>query len=572
MSTSNRSTALAAPPRFVELVRVSTKGQADRDTPEMQRRALDRLRDGRPGVLVERIEAPGISGALPLDQRPDLQRLAQHTRAHAYDELRVYDVDRLTRAEDPRERFAVYGMAMDAGAVIIDAAGRTIDPRDASGLGEIDYYLRTLFASRERARIIARTRDGKLRGASQGRFVAGHVPYGRRYDKARHAWELDLAEAQVYRRLFALVIDEGLSTRKIAARLNAEGVPTRENSRWYAGTVGALLRDRRALGEHSLMGHPVKIPPIVDGATFDAAAKRLRANRSKSGPTPTVPAMLRRLMVCGECGYGIHIGVRGTAGKRVPYYFCGSVDAERVAKCRPRAKYIRVTHVDEAVRAEVERFLRRPTVLRSAAGLDAGEDGGWEERIEEAEREIRRVDAAEQRVLRLVREELVSEQGARTQFAELRAKRAALTTQRATAEAAKAAAHLRGAAAEDLEQRVAAIARRIDDATPEDWAELMALIFPRQEPYGLRLYPGRIDGLGLLPLDEQGETALADASSSSWRGRRTGQFREAVVIPFRLSVRVQQRKARALDTYQRGEAASAQMRRAWKTRRRGGRR
>lgn len=570
MSTPKRSTPVpeTPAPRFVELVRVSTKSQADRDTPELQRRALDRLRAARPGVLVERIEAPGVSGALPVDQRPDLQRLAQLTRAHAYDELRVYDVDRLTRADDPRERFAVYGMAMDAMAVIVDSAGRTIDPRDTSGMGEIDFYLRTLFAARERARIVARTRDGKMKAAAQGRFVAGHVPYGRRYDKIRKEWLLDEAEAAVYRRLFALVLEEGMSTRAIAARLNAEGVPTRENAMWYGGTVGTLLRDRRALGEHSMMGHACRIPPVIDEATFNLAAQRMRAGRSKSGRPSTVPAMLRRLMVCGDCGYGIHVVVRGRSGERVPYYTCGSIDAERVQKCRPRSKYLRVTAVDEALRGELERFLRRPAVLRAAAGLDAGQDGGWEERIAELDRELKRVDTQEHRVLRLLREDLVSEPVARSQLGELRARRARLNNERATADAARAAAELRGAAAEDLERRVAAIARRIDEATEEEWAELVALLFPRQEPYGLRLYPGRLEGLGLLPLDGNGEAALTEVSSSSRPGRQNRQHAGPVVLPFRLSVAVERRKARALDTYQRGEVAAERTRRAWLKRRR----
>jgi hypothetical protein len=68
--TKTLATALQAArsvPRFVELVRVSTKGQADRDTPAMQRAALDRLRQMRPGVLVERIDSQ-ISGGLGLEE------------------------------------------------------------------------------------------------------------------------------------------------------------------------------------------------------------------------------------------------------------------------------------------------------------------------------------------------------------------------------------------------------------------------------------------------------------------------------------------------------------------------
>ena len=77
-------------------------------------------------MLVERIEAPGVSGALSVQERPDLQRLAELSAARAYDELRVYALDRLTRADDPRERIAVFGMALDAGAIIVDVHGHSV--------------------------------------------------------------------------------------------------------------------------------------------------------------------------------------------------------------------------------------------------------------------------------------------------------------------------------------------------------------------------------------------------------------------------------------------------------------
>jgi len=159
-------------PRYVEFVRVSSKGQAERDTPEIQRTALDRLRETRPGILVERIEeAGGISGTKGLAERPDLQRLQQLTERRDYDEIRVYAIDRLTRAADPRERFAVFGMALDADAVLVDTRGHVVDPADDSGSGELEFYLHSFFAAREAKKIVRRTRDGLKRAAAKGRPV-----------------------------------------------------------------------------------------------------------------------------------------------------------------------------------------------------------------------------------------------------------------------------------------------------------------------------------------------------------------------------------------------------------------
>ena len=176
-------------PRFVELVRVSSSGQAARETPQIQRDALDRLQASHPGTLVERLEVKGgISGAATMERRTDLVRLQQLTRQRAYDEIRVYHLDRLTRAEDPRERMAVLGMALDAGAVILDTSGRLIDPGDDSGMGELDFYLNTWAAAMERKRILRRTLDGRHRKAAAGHFIQGRAPYGLAWDKEAASW------------------------------------------------------------------------------------------------------------------------------------------------------------------------------------------------------------------------------------------------------------------------------------------------------------------------------------------------------------------------------------------------
>src|SRR5437870_245491 len=109
--------------RFIELVRVSSKDQFERDTPEIQRAALTRLRESRPGIFVERIEhETGISGALGVADRPDLKRVRRLSKAKAFDEIRVFNIDRLTRASDPRDRFEVFGFAKDAVARFVDCS------------------------------------------------------------------------------------------------------------------------------------------------------------------------------------------------------------------------------------------------------------------------------------------------------------------------------------------------------------------------------------------------------------------------------------------------------------------
>src|SRR5919197_1288111 len=187
-------------PRFVELVRVSGAGQAARDTPEDQRRALEQLRRSRPGAFVERIDE-AISASIDSAHRSDLARLLELGRARAFDELRVRHLDRCTRHDDPRERFVVYGIVRDAGAVIVSADGQVIDP--ATDAGELNYYVQKLAAAQERRRIVERTREAKERLVREGRLVNGRPPWGRTFDARTGRWGIDKATAATYRRPFA---------------------------------------------------------------------------------------------------------------------------------------------------------------------------------------------------------------------------------------------------------------------------------------------------------------------------------------------------------------------------------
>jgi DNA invertase Pin-like site-specific DNA recombinase len=504
------SMALPAPalPRYVELVRVSSQGQADRDTPQDQRAALDRLRASRPGVLVARIDE-AISGALAAENRSDVRRLFELAAAKAFDEVRVRHVDRLTRHDDPRERFAIYGAIRDAGAVIVDASGHVIDPRGS--LGEVDYYLQTWMAAGERRRIIERTRAAKDRLVREGRLVHGRPPFGRTWDKKK-GWGIDAPRADVYRRLFELVL-EGRSLRQIAAALNAEGIPTPAGREWGAAHVSKLVRDPAASGHYETHGTSFEIPSVVDRATQDAAMARLRANNALSGPRPTVPALLRKLATCGVCGSPMYVDKGGKTARRRHYYVCSSGDDCAVNH--------RLDVVDAVVREAVEGWLRRPAPLLAAAGREAPEDeaAAVAAEVAEAERELRDLDRQEERVARLLRRTLISARVGEKQLEEVARLRIAADARRAAAVARGEAAARRGELAAELEARVAAIREGLVGATWEDWRALCVALFPRTATTGVRIHPdGAIELLGTVPLDARGEQACRDREPSTASG------------------------------------------------------
>lgn len=472
---------MAAPrpalPRVVELVRVSSRGQADRDTPQDQRAALDRLMLSRPGVVVRRIEYQG-SGAAPGASRPDLLELAALARTRSFDELRVRHLDRLTRHEDPRERYAVFGLVADAGAVIVDAGGHVIDP--ASEMGELDFGFQSIIASRERRRILERTMAGKRRLAAAGRLVVGRPPWGRTWDPASGTWGIEPVALAEYRRLFDLVLAGG-STRGIAARLNSEGSTTPTGRAWSAGTVHRLIRAPHAAGRFQSHGATIEIPPVVSPATQAEAVARLTALDKSGGRHAAQPALLRRIVACGVCHHPLHTDSARKPGHPSPvrrYYRC------RTPGC---GGLHHLAVVDDAVKATLAAWLARPASLEAAAG---SEEVQGQERAKKAIRrarlDLRRVAVEEERTARHLARGLITPRAAEVVAGEQARDRQRAEQAIAQAQAELAAEERWATQASDLAARVEAIRVGLGAAGHEDWRRVVEALFG---PRGVLLYP-----------------------------------------------------------------------------------
>jgi DNA invertase Pin-like site-specific DNA recombinase len=471
-------------PRYIELVRVSGQQQAARDTPADQRQALDRLRVSRPGILVERIEegAAGLSGALPLTERPDLQRLMVLAKARAFDEVRVRHLDRLTRHPDPRERYAIYGAVMDANAVIVDAAGHAIDP--ASEMGELDFAFNSIVAARERKRILERTHTARKRKAKEGKY-GGRPPFGRTYDRKTRAWAEDAEQMATYRRIFKEVI-AGRSLAKVAEGLNADEVPTPSATKdwkrrkgakggtgsWTSGIVGHLVKSKAATGTVTYMGEPMRCPPVVDEVTFKRARKAVAEQTSGRKPTNPADALLRGLAVCGACGAPVWVATGRQGGVSYRYYTCRWFRTAKTKDCRT---YHSVLKVDAAARDALLEWLEGSVV--QAAGQQPKQARGSPAALEA---KLKALLAEEVRVLRASRS--ASAEAAEAILAELASEREALKRE---LEEAKLPAPAAPPGVSPAER--AAMLGKARRAGP---AELRALVQSVMRPGDARLLPG----------------------------------------------------------------------------------
>lgn len=441
--------------RVVELVRVSTDAQKDKATHEVQRQALDALRRQRPGIVVQRLEALGVSGAKGVAERADLRELLRLAK-NGFDELRVYSVDRLTRADDPRERFAVYGAARDAGALIVDCNGRVIDPADESGMGEIDFYLQTMFASRERKKIAQRTMAGRKLKASQGKLSHGLPPYGRRFDRASGKWELVPKEVEVYRGIVEACL-AGRTMLQIARDMNARGVPSRRGG-WGYTSIRNLLTSPTIVGEYRSHGHTTQIPPICSRETWLQIRGTLAQRVTRPPETKAIAALLRGHLTCAVCGMPCWVLTTG-AGRGVPRYGCPK-PSKRDVPC-PDRRTLPVTEVDAKVRDALLGLVRQKALFDRAVVAANGQVFAPEKSAKALEAEIAKLAGKESKTLRLFTEGFLSESVAKSELAAIRAAREAVETRRKNAKEAPALP------LSDVEATRADLARALEHVTLE---------------------------------------------------------------------------------------------------------
>src|SRR5205814_2075230 len=162
----------------------------------------------------------GVSGTIPLGQRPAGAKLIEAARAGRADLVATYRVDRLGRK---------LSVVLDAIASLPLPYRSLTEPFETTTpLGRAMLGILGIFAELERDTFIERSVAGTDRVAAQaGRWLGGIVPFGyyKRDDKTLAIDERPFAgtavsQADVVRDVFRLCAVEAWSTDRIAADLN----------------------------------------------------------------------------------------------------------------------------------------------------------------------------------------------------------------------------------------------------------------------------------------------------------------------------------------------------------------
>ena len=391
----------------------------------------------------------GYTGATLI--RPALERLRDVAATGAIDRVYVHSPDRLAR------KYAYQVLLVDelrrCGVELVflnHELGRT--PEE-----DLLLQVQGMVAEYERAKILERSRRGKLHAARSGSVnVLSGAPYGYRYLSARNGdgqahYQTILEEARVVRQLFEWVGREGLSIGEVRRKLVSQGIPTRcGKSYWDRTTIWGMLKNPaykgtaafgktrvgelrpRLRAQRNGCGQPRKaystydvppdqwihipVPAIVGEDLFDAVQKQLAENRRRSRQRKRgARHLLQGLLVCTQCGYAYYgkaVSLSAAKGKKrnYAYYRCTGTDAYRFGGQRVCwNRQVRTDLLEQAVWEDVcsllsdpkrveQEYRRRLTVRKKAVGWDSIEH--LQARIRKTERGIARlIDAYEDGIL-----------------------------------------------------------------------------------------------------------------------------------------------------------------------------
>jgi site-specific DNA recombinase len=363
-------------------------------------------------ALKERVHADGFSvepEVCFLDEgysgstlvRPALERLRDLAATGSIDRLYVHSPDRLAR------KYAYQVLLVDE--LKRQGVELVFLNRELGRSPEDDLLLQVqgMVAEYERAKILERSRRGKLHGARRGNVnVLSGAPYGYRYVSKQEGdgqarYEILLEEARVVRQIFAWVGQERCSIGEVCRRLGKQGTPSPKGKVcWDRSTVWGILKNpayrgaaafgktqigelrkrlragrgqaeqpRRAYSVYKTpdRGVEITVPALVSEDLFAVVAEQLGENRRRQRQGKRgARYLLQGLLVCGQCGYAYYgktVSRRSAKGatRHYAYYRCTGTDAYRFGGQRVcQNKQVRTDLLEEAVWDDVCALLKDP--------------------------------------------------------------------------------------------------------------------------------------------------------------------------------------------------------------------
>lgn len=274
------------------MVRVSSKGQTDGHSPEVQEklgRAYVRKQNGRVVELYDGVE----SGTKPLSERQILQKVLRDAHSDKWDALWVLDQSRLTRSPDTL--IAIAAAFKVARLELHTANGRAqLETPEGEFHAGIQSQSDRFFAQK----IAQRTRDSRLEMLSKGVHAFGRHPWGRVWKKEQEKWEIDEKKHAQIQRAYDLYVRQDRSVADVAKKL---GMP--RSSLLKAFDSAGITEWHRSINTpEGVQRFVLTIPALLSAAQVNAIRHRRHRNRTVRPGATRQRSLLQGLIRCWHCG------------------------------------------------------------------------------------------------------------------------------------------------------------------------------------------------------------------------------------------------------------------------------
>lgn len=315
-------------------------------------------------LLPTRYDDGGFSGGTI--ERPALSQLMEDIRYGLIDCVVVYKVDRLSRSLLDFSKLVALFDEHDVSFVSVTQQFNT-----TTSMGRLTLNILLSFAQFEREIIGERIRDKKLATARQGKYIGGQPKLG--LDIVDRRYVINEKEAKLVRRIIRMLL-ELESCRKVAEKLNAEGILTKRYSTktgktfggtpWIGRRVYDVVTDQKYIGKivHKGVAYDAEHKAIVSQKQFDAAQKMLAKNKTYTHEHQKQRfALLRRMLRCGECGSLIMPAWTKNHGREYRYYTCSKRIKTGYAKCKLTS--LPAGEIESMVVDQLRSFFQNPDVI-----------------------------------------------------------------------------------------------------------------------------------------------------------------------------------------------------------------
>lgn len=443
-----------APATAAVYCRVSSEVQAERQTIESQVDFAEKYCSLN-GIEIAKIyRDDGITGTLPLQDRPAGAELLADAKAGAFSLVLIFKLDRLGRSTR-----VILNAVHDLDAMNIKVRSMTepFDTSNASGR-----FLLTILAGvadLERSNILQRMDLGATRAAKEGKWLGGIVPYG--YIKNAEGFlevnentipGFDMSEADVVRMMFRMCANEGCSSGKIVDHLNALGIPPawvahglggkrRNNTSGFWGSSRVLrilhattYKGIHEYGQRSPRGRETikrEVPAIVDADVWAKAQKVLKGNKIEAMKNTKNRYLLKSLIKCANCGF-TYRGNAASSTCKHGYYSCGGRSnwkRRESMKEKCTGMSINMDWLDNFVWDDCLKFINNPDLVINSIDAAAKKTIEDEKTIKLLRGRLAELDADHERMLDLYRQKIIDVSDLTGQLDKIKKDREAVTAE-----------------------------------------------------------------------------------------------------------------------------------------------